>query len=178
MKPFRFLFICFCSTLLSFSQQEQTTLKAPSEWRYEKLAFPLSFAPSIPLKGHEEVYFAPEWNRPESEEFWTYAFAWILNTPLTIEKDNMVEYLQEYYNGLMKVVGPFDELETTISLENASNGYQGEVKTLDGFFTKNTIHLNITIEKQSEGKFWLFRLSPKDREHPIWGTLNNIRITN
>ncbi|MEO0570587.1 MAG: hypothetical protein AAF039_02705 [Bacteroidota bacterium] len=179
MKPlFTFLFVCFCSGFFCFSQEGEKLLQAPSDWRYEQLKLPLPFAPSIPLKGYEEVYFAPGWDNPESEAFWTYAFAWILEEAETIEKVKMVEYLTAYYDGLMKVVGQFNTVETTISLKSTSNGYEGKVQTLDGFFTKDTIHLNLTIEKQSEGKLWLFRLSPKDREHPVWEILNTIKLAN
>lgn len=177
MKPFvALLYLFICTTFFCFSQEGEKVLRAPSDWRYEQLKLPLPFAPSLPLKGYEEVYFAPGWSNPESEEFWTYSFVWILEQPMDIEKEKMEGYLKVYYDGLMKVVGQFNTTETTISLEKASNGYKGKVKTLDGFFTKKAIHLNVTIEKQSEGKFWLFRLSPKDGEHPVWETLSTIKI--
>ncbi len=162
------MFFCFC-------QEGERRLHAPNDWRFEKLEFPLSFAPNLPLTGHEEVYFSPGWNRPESQEFWTYSFAWVLEEPFAIGKENMEQYLKEYYDGLMKAVGDFDTVKTTISLKNTSNGYTGKVETLDGFFTKETINLNIAIEKQFEGEFWLFRLSPKEMEHPVWKVLKTVK---
>ena len=177
MRTLLLAFIVHASALsFCLAQEKDTILQVPSQWRYEKLEFPLSFAPGLPLIGFEEVYFAPGWNNSESEEFWTYAFVWVLEEPLQIEKEEMKQYLQDYYNGLMKVVGDFNKIETTISLKNTSSGYKGKAETLDGFFTKDPINLNITIEKLFEGKFWVFRLSPKEMEHPVWKELHTIKL--
>ena len=159
-----------------FAQERGTFLQAPSEWRYEKLEFPLSFAPSLPLKGYEEVYFAPDWNKEESENFWTYAFAWILEEPIEFQKSTFENYLTTYYDGLMKVAGAVEEIATEVTLAATDNGYQGEVKTLDGFFTKKRLLLYLSIEASSNPNYWLFKLSPKERKHSNWTELNKVQI--
>ncbi|MCT4624921.1 MAG: hypothetical protein N4A46_14965 [Schleiferiaceae bacterium] len=64
------LLVAFCTSVGYLSAQENTSvLDAPPEWKSEIIPFPIGFAQDIPLKGIEELRFAPNWNNPESDEF-------------------------------------------------------------------------------------------------------------
>lgn len=175
-NAFPFLFIFFYAVQFCFTQSEETVLKAPDNWRYEKLDFPLSFAPELELTGFEEVYFAPGWNNSEAEDFWTYAFAWVLETPIEFHQSTLENYLTTYYDGLMKVVGADGEVATKVSLTLRNNGYKGEVVTFDAFFTKKRLLLYLTIEKSPNPNIWIFRLSPNPWDHKNWTILDQVHI--
>jgi len=171
-----FLLFCFSALHFSYAQDEETFLKAPEGWRYEKLDFPLSFAPELELIGFEEVYFAPGWNKTDADDFWTYAFGWILEEPITFDKNTMENYLIAYYNGLMKVVGIQDAVATKVVLTPSNDGFEGTVDTVDGFFTKERLQLYLTITKSSDTDIWVFRLSPKVKGHPNRSLLDQVQI--
>ena len=162
--------------LISNAQQkpEESILLAPDDWRSERIEFPLSFAPDLPLKGYEDVRFAPGWGEPDNEEFWTYAFVWVLEEDISFEQEDLETYLEAYYDGLMKVVADLDDTGSKVSLKKITNGFEGSVTTIDGFFTKGTIHLNISV--QQDTNHWLFKLSPQPIEHPVWAGLQAITI--
>lgn len=177
MRTLLLAFIVHASALsFCLAQEKDTILQVPSQWRYEKLDFPLSFAPGLPLIGFEEVYFAPGWNNSESEEFWTYAFAWVLEEPIEFDRNTFENYLIAYYDGLMKVAGASNKIATEVTLIATEMGYKGEVETLDGFFTQKRLHLYLNIEESSKPNIWIFRLSPKEREHKNWTSLAKVQI--
>ena len=59
-----------------YGQEHETVLGAPENWQSEIIPFPLGFAQEIDLVGFEDLRFAPGWNDPNSQEFWTYMFVW------------------------------------------------------------------------------------------------------
>lgn len=175
-NTFLFSFLCICFTVQVFSQKETRLLQAPEDWKFERLDFPLAFAPSLPLTGHEEVYFSPGWDDPTSENFWTYAFAWIPEEPIAFELAKLETYLSTYYDGLMKVTGGTGDISTRVMLNSNENGFEGKVDTLDGFFTKKRVLFYLTIVKPSDSKTWIFRLSPKEKDHKNWKLLREVKV--
>src|SRR5689334_9492619 len=54
-------------------------LPIPENWGIERFSIPISFAPTIPYKGVEDIRFTPGWGKAGSEEYWTYSFLWWLD---------------------------------------------------------------------------------------------------
>lgn len=168
------VFICFFSFSLI---AQESNLIAPEGWRPEEIQLPLSFAPEIPITGVELVQFAPGWSKPETEEYFTYAFAWFLDDQKDFSAKDLEGFLIAYFDGLMGLVGGFEEVGTSVHLQKKNNKFQGSLTSKDGFFTKSELSLNLTIEKKDKGRIWLLRLSPKEREHEVWKRLNEeVRI--
>lgn len=151
---------------------QENKLNLPEGWRPEVIKLPLTFAPDIPITGTEEVRFAPGWGDVDSEEYFSYAFVWFLDDPKDLTIEDLEYFLIAYFDGIMGMVGGFEEVGTFTSLDQDGDFYQGELNTLDGFFTKSELILNFTIEKLEEGKVWFFRLSPQPMDHAIWEQLN------
>ncbi len=164
---------CLGIILLSYFQlfAQEKQLIAPVDWRTETINLPLSFAPSIPIQGIEEVRFAPGWGDSNNNEFFTYAFTWFLDKRIEPNSEDLEKYLVAYFDGLMKVVADYDEVGTSAQIDTAPYGFKGMIETKDGFFTKEGITLFCTIEKLDHGGSWLFRLSPQDWDHGNWKLL-------
>lgn len=171
------LFILACFFSCSLVAQENK-LSAPENWRPEEIKLPLSFAPEIPIKGVELVQFAPGWSKPETVEYFTYAFAWFLDDQQDFNEQDLENFLIAYFDGLMGLVGGFEEVGTSVQLKRDRNTFEGQLTSKDGFFTKSELKLNLTIEKINQGRVWLFRLSPKEMDHELWKRLQEeIRAT-
>ena len=178
MKPTLpyFLFVLVLLTVSPRLHAQDNVLKAPFDWRTERLELPLPFAPSIPITGFEDVRFAPGWGDSTSTEFWTYAFVWVLEEEMEIDQTSLTQYLEDYYDGLMLAVAQTKDTQTEVKLTAIESGYRGVVQTLDGFFTKERIRLSLTV--QSEGNTWLFLVSPQPTSHPVWEMLEAIEVQN
>ena len=90
MKVIHVLFLFAVSLLLSCNstpekkQKEKTvyaeySLPLPDKWTKEVFSIPISFAPEINYKGHEEIRFAPGWGDSTKNDYWTYAFLWCID---------------------------------------------------------------------------------------------------
>lgn len=171
-------FIVALSLIVVFTvKSQEKELSAPEGWRPETIELPLSFAPDIPITGIEEVRFAPGWGEPESKEYFTYAFVWLLEEQEDFKKEDLQNFLGSYFDGLMGMVGEFEEVGTEVQLEKLKNGFEGQLVSKDGFFTKEELKLNLSIEKLNKGRIWFFRLSPQPMDHEIWKALNeDVRI--
>jgi len=84
------------------SPEDPTICEALPGWRYEKIALPPEFAPTLPT-GTEVLWFAPGMFEPEADDYFTYAFSLDmdegLSSPAAFEA-----LLGEYYRGLMSAV--------------------------------------------------------------------------
>jgi hypothetical protein len=180
------LLVAFCTSVGYLSAQENTSvLDAPPEWKSEIIPFPIGFAQDIPLKGIEELRFAPNWNNPESDEFWTYMFVWYVepDKPMTVK--NLTTYFQSYYDGLMGIEVRNSETASTeklnyseIKFKKSKNGFVGEMKVWDSFFTKDYIVLNMKVTEQlcNDNSVQIVRceVSPKPFKHNIWSAFNEV----
>lgn len=160
-------------------QEHKTILEAPSDWKSEIIPFPLRFAPEIDLVGYEDLRFTPNWNKPESDEFWTYMFVWYVANDKTITKEKLTTYFNSYYDGLMNV--KYQDIEPTETIFKATNnGFIGKMKVYDNFFTKNYMTLNVKIthinDPQTEKQLIRCELSPQAFDHKIWDALNEVKV--
>ncbi|HEX7466286.1 MAG TPA: hypothetical protein VF309_06575, partial [Usitatibacter sp.] len=122
---------------------EADPVPTPEGWRKESFTFPLQFAPSIPYEGQEHVRFTPSWTKFAEENGFSYVFLWDLKAkPVTPE--DIEEYLETYFNGLMTNVGKQRQLSdketkavTAVhpmaSLPGWGQGYGVEVRTWNAF---------------------------------------------
>ncbi len=171
------LFCLFSFSITCQSIAQENKLIAPHDWRSEEIKLPLSFAPNIPIEGVELVQFAPGWGKPETEEYFTYTFAWFLEAQKDFNENDLESFLIAYFDGLMTLVGDFDKVGTSVNLKREGDKFQGTLTSKDGFFTKSELKLNLTIEKSNQGSVWLFRLSPQEWDHVVWDKLRDeIRI--
>ena len=186
--------ICYFALLLLFltfpaiGQEAEVpfSLPMPDGWRGETIAFPLAFAPELAYEGLEELRFSPGMFKPESEDFWTYAFVWWVPLSTSLDAATLGSDLEVYFRGLSKSVNAsqdFDpgEMEFRASLAAEGDGEQfaGQVVTFDAFATRGPITLNVRIEvwrcEAAERLVVFFELSPQAKSHAVWQTLAGIR---
>ena len=76
-------------------------LAAPAGWDVERFPIPIAFAPQIPYHGVEDIRFTPGWARSTSDDYWTYAFLWYLDSMPEINERIIENNLRAYYTGLI-----------------------------------------------------------------------------
>lgn len=159
----------------------------PEGWRKESFTFPLAFAPSIPYEGKENVRFTPSWTRFGEENGFSYVFLWDLKAkPVT--PDDIEEYLEAYFNGLMHNVGLQRKLSdkeakavTAVhpmaALAGWAQGYGVEVRTWNAFSKGEPLLLYGEIGQRECGERmqFFFAFSRAARDRPIWDGLRAAR---
>src|ERR1043166_8007887 len=104
MKIKKIIVISFCAVIISnvlFAQnQTAQLLNQPANWQFERFTLPPEFAPNIPYKGVEELRFSPGMFAEDSTSYFTYAFVAELDNINSISKDDIKNYLLEYFKGL------------------------------------------------------------------------------
>ena len=97
-----------------------------------------------------------------------------------LSEHDLESYLQEYFDGLMKLVNKDKTLE--VPLTNAllsatnkvkgQNDYKGKIKFYDAFFTQEMLTLHIKAEykfcKEHDRNIYFFKLSPQTFENDAW----------
>jgi len=166
---------------------EADPVPAPEGWRKESFIFPLPFAPSIPYEGKEHVRFTPSWARFGEENGFSYVFLWDLKaTPVTPE--DIEEYLEAYFNGLMNNVGKqrkvsdkeskaVTAVHPMASLAGWGQGYGVEVRTWNAFSRGEPLLLYGEIGQRECGERMqlFFAFSRAGRDRPIWEELRAAR---
>jgi hypothetical protein len=165
------------------------TLPMLQGWEVERFLIPISFAPSIPYKGVEDVRFTPGWGVASSEEYWSYAFLWYLEGNVAIDASTIETNLKAYYTGLIgsnierrKV--PADKLiPTTTSIKKVETEkgdlgtYIGTINMLD-YMEQKPITLNCIVHLKTcseQNKTFIFHeISPKPLTHAVWESLNQL----
>ncbi|NAS32602.1 hypothetical protein GTQ40_16595 [Flavobacteriaceae bacterium R38] len=182
------VFCCFCTIAQEKEAPERSLLEAPEDWRKELLQLPLGFAPELNYKGIEDVRFSKGWGNKDSEEFFTYTFAWYLDIDPELSSEKLNKELKIYFDGLMNAIGqgrniPKEKITPTqASLidDSKSNSFKGEVKIFDVFFTQEVITLNVKVStsycKPAKKHIAYFEFSPQGFDHKLWDTMNKIRI--
>lgn len=179
------LFTLFAS--ISFGQKHKSVLKAPKTWLTEIIPFPLSFAPSIPYKGYEDLRFAPNWSDSTHANFWTYMFVWYIEKDVPVTTENLTKYFNAYYNGLMRIDSRNETqfkdapLNHTISkFEKTTTGFNGTMEVYDGFFTKQYMTLNIKVEEtfcpKKNKQIIRCDVSRQNFDHPVWQLFTQVKL--
>lgn len=183
------IMILFSPTIVGQNHEEVNLIDLDSTWGKEVFPFPIRFAQNIDYQGIEEARFPPEgWSNENHENFWSYTFAWSIDLDRKITGSELERDLEKYFDGLVgtgfieenkqyKASSMFIKTEDNA----ASTLFKGKINTYDGFTTKKAITLHIIVKshycEKEKKSIILFLFSPKEYNHPVWNTLNKIRLT-
>lgn len=182
------------ATVLLGAGPENTKLAAPAGWGGETIQLPPGFARDMNLKGTEHIRFAPGMMKPESDSFFSYAFAFELQQQPVLTEAVVKEEFLKYYRGLCKAVlgGKLPEVDPsrfTLDLKhaerdanasreeraNAATHYLGTLDWVEPFATKKPQKLNLEIQTWTrDGSNYIFScVSPQAPEAAIWKQLHD-----
>jgi hypothetical protein len=159
-------------------------------WDVERFLIPISFAPSIPYKGVEDIRFTPGWAKKATNEYWSYAFLWYLDGTPTFDAKTIENNLSAYYTGLIKVNSDSGKIAdklfpvtTSIKPRTTEKGdlktFEGSVRMLD-YMSMEPITLNAVIHIRScAGKdktFVFHEISPMPWSDDVWKSLHQLWV--
>jgi hypothetical protein len=159
-------------------------------WGVERFLIPISFAPSIPYKGVEDIRFTPGWAKKTTNEYWSYAFLWYLDGTQTFDAATIENNLKAYYTGLIKVntdsAKMADKLFPVTSSIRSRTTEKGDLKTFEGsvtmldYMSKEPITLHLIIHIRScAGKdktFVFHEISPIPYSDDVWKKLHQFWV--
>ena len=159
-------------------------------WRQEVLLFPLDFAPDFNYYGFEDLRFAPEWGKAESDEKWAYTLVWWLDRPYAFDENILKKNLESYFTGLSHRRAVADKTDVTLFIPAQANvrkaelspgdlaTYSGSLHFFDAHVTKKPgdlyfkIHLKSCSDKQKT--ILLIEVSAFPTTQPVWAKLDKI----
>ncbi len=163
-------------------------LTKPAGWTIARNLCPPPWAPDFPLKGIEEICFAPGWGNAKADDYWSLLYLFWLDTGQSINATILQTNLKPYYDGLIAGnLGKADiethKAATTVVVKqtktalNDSATYKGTVGMLD-YMALKPITLNFVIHVK-DGEFnhhqaIIMELSPQPYGTGIWLQLNAI----
>jgi len=155
----------------------------------ERFLIPIKFAPSIQYKGVEDIRFTPGWSKNETNEYWSYAFLWYLDSIEKLDSKIIERNLISYYNGLTNINVDKSKVDVeklvtaTASIKRRSTEqysfqtFEGTVNILD-FMTLKPISLNLLVHIrycQAQNKTFVFyEVSPMPYADNVWKNLNRL----
>ena len=159
-------------------------------WGVERFLIPISFAPSIPYKGVEDIRFTPGWAKKTTNEYWSYAFLWYLDGTPHFDARTIENNLKAYYTGLIKVntdsAKITDKLFPVTSSIKSRTTEKGDLKTFEGsvtmldYMSKQPITLNFVIHLRAcAGKdktFVFHEISPMPYSDNVWKRLHQLWV--
>jgi hypothetical protein len=159
-------------------------------WDVERFLIPISFAPSIPYKGIEDIRFTPGWAKKTTNEYWSYAFLWYLDGTVTLDARTIENNLKAYYTGLIKVNSDSskiaDKLFPVTSSIKSRTAEKEDLKTFEGsvtmldYMSKQPVTLNVVIHVRScAGKdktFVFHEISPMPYSDDVWKRLHQLWV--
>ncbi|MEO8495537.1 MAG: hypothetical protein ABI614_10740 [Planctomycetota bacterium] len=189
--------LLLCASLLLADEPEPTDLVAPAGWGGETIQLPPEFAPDMKLKGAEHIRFAPGMMKPDSDSFFSYAFAFELEPQPVLTEAVVKDEFLKYYRGLCKAVlggklPDVDPSEFTLELKrlesdaktssdkkaaDAATRYTATLDWVEPFATKKPQKLNLEIQTWANGdrNFLFACVSPQAKDATIWKQLHTIR---
>ena len=158
------------------------------EWRFERIEFPLTFAPALKYKGFEELQFSPGMFNAKSDTFFTYVFAMKIESDVTVNEAFLTNLLTVYFKGLCRTVSKDSKFEIDTSKiagtvkedhYEAPNGrhFHATLNSFDPFVTGEplTLHLElVTLDLGSDHNRIYASVSPKPSDHAVWSVLRGI----
>jgi len=168
------------ATLVSLpSAQERPALLPPTPegWRYERLDFPLSFAPELKFTGYEELRFAPGMFEAASDTYFTYILGLRLEQDLVIDVEFVESFLDTYYRGLCRSVGEgrgLDQSKFSVTVEQDGSTFLAMVEMVDPFVTGEPLSLRLELisHAAAQGTEIFGIASPAPKDAPIWERLH------
>ena len=184
---------CFAMTLLMLGAKPNTAPellpKTPPDWRFERIEFPLPFAPDLKYEGFEELRFAPGMFSAQSDTYFTYIFAMKLKNKADLDAPALKSLLETYFRGLCKAVAEGTDFKidgSKISARVREDHFEAQyarhfnvtLESFDPFVTGKplTLHLEILTLKLGPADQRLFAaVSPKPVDAPIWKLLRTLK---
>lgn len=194
------IILFYLNSLAGFGQEDTNSfdphtwkapyyLPVPENWTIERFLIPISFAPKIPYRGIEDIRFPPGWAKVKSDEYWSYAFLWYVDSVQKTTAKIIENNLKTYYAGLIEANTasldiPADQLVAVKTKIKKTKKSKGDVKTFRGtiymldYMQKKPITLNCIVHLKScsgQNKTFLFyEISPKAFNETIWQTLDQL----
>ncbi len=180
---------CLSLALLSVQTAEkpdpELLTQAPPGWKFERIGFPLPFAPDLDLRGFEELRFAPGMYDTKSDTYFTYIFAMKLEGELNIDSAFLDALLERYYRGLCQAVAKDKDFKIDSSKIEADVGedhfeapqsrhFHAKLESFDPFVTGKplTLHLEILVVQETKSDHRIFAaVSPKPKDDRVWKRL-------
>ncbi len=175
--------ICCSLVIMAQEQKYPQVIVTDTTWSKEIFPFPIHFAEEIKYEGYEDAQFTKGWAKPESDEFWSYLFAWNIEHSGEFSENELETNLQFYFDGLMNVVNKDKSFEVpstnVLFLKEGKQEYLsdfvGKVKLYDAFHTKAMLTLNVLVHieycEAEDKSIIVFRFSPKDFDSNVWEKL-------
>lgn len=185
--------LCFITMNISAQQvlsDSSYYFEQPKEWTHERFAIPMAFAPSIPLKGLEDIRFTPGWSKTESSEYWSYAFVWFVDPVQSIDAATLQQYLSAYYSGIAAANADTTRAKAllpAIATISKVKTIEGDMLTCTGtvaftnFLTWQPLLLNLKVRVKQcveVGKtVFIVEASPQPTAHTVWTSLDRLAAT-
>jgi len=193
-----FLLICVLAINIGLQAQEKfdpVAWQAPYSldldgWGIERFSIPIDFAPKIPYKGVEDVRFTTGWSKPESDEYWSYAFLWYVEGQQAPDAKTIENNLAMYFDGLVnrniekralpkelikKTKAQFKKLDEPQGEDEST--FTGTIQMVDYMGKKPMILLATVHQKKCAGAdhtIIFHQFSPQQRTAPVWTKLNGL----
>ncbi|MEZ4797969.1 MAG: hypothetical protein R2785_12470 [Flavobacteriaceae bacterium] len=188
MKYFSILLLLFFNITL-FAQEEQhlEVFKSDSTWIKEIIQFPIGFAQDIKYEGYEDLRFPKGWSKQESQNFWSYVWAWNINNIEDVTTNDLEKNIQYYFDGLLgldfyKIDDKPLRKTNAVFIKKNESEFIGKVKTHDTRYTKKPMTLYVIVKtyhcKEESKTIIHFKFSPKPYEDEVWETLNEVKLKN
>lgn len=152
----------------------------PPDWRTEVMALPPAFAPDFAHRGRLELLFMPGMFKPQQEDFFSYAFVWMIDGEQP-GRAQLQRDLTQYFQGLQGAVSQ-GQLNQAVRAEVQPPAVAGapqraRVRWTEPFVTKKEqeLKLLITPGQCPQGTSLLIQVSPQAYTHPIWRALDQVR---
>lgn len=179
---------CLSFVLAAFAAEPSPApelLSTPADWRFERIDFPLPFAPELKYQGFEELRFGPGMFKPESETYFTYIFAMKITNDAALDAGALQTLLETYFRGLCGAVAKDKKLDIDTSKISAqvraeqpegqgARHFRGTVDVVDAFVTGKPLTLNVemmVIDVDPTDHRIFAALSPKPTDSPVWKQL-------
>lgn len=186
--------LSFVLAVIASEPQPQSELlpPTPADWRFERIDFPLSFAPELKYEGFEELRFAPGMFKADSETYFTYIFAMKINNDIALDAAALGSLLETYFRGLCRTVArdkkfDIDVLKISAQVradqpeqpeEQRARSYHATIESFDPFVTGKPLKLNlemIVIDASRTEHRIFAAISPKPSDAPIWKLLRALK---
>ncbi len=186
---------CLTLVFAAIAAQPQPKLQSellpptPDDWRFERIDFPLPFAPELKYQGFEELRFAPGMFKPESETYFTYIFAMKITGDATLEAAALQTLLETYFRGLCGAVAKDKKLEIDTSKisaqvradqteDKSARQFRATAEIVDAFVTGKPLTLNVemmVIDVSQSDRRIFAALSSKPVDSPIGKQLRTFK---
>ena len=162
--------------------------KTPPDWRFERIDFPLPFAPELKYDGFEELRFAPGMFNAQSDTYFTYIFAMHLTNEFSVNAELLKSFLETYFRGLCRTVAQGTDFDIDASKISAkvredrnetaqSKHFTVMLDSYDPFVTGTALKLRlevVVVERNRNDHRIFAAVSPKPTDSPVWKMLRKL----